>query len=75
MLACVLTERVDSAVGPMWLFFGCRQRALDLYKDEKAAMLKDGVLDQVFLALSREPTIPKVNNALVYCFSSYRSVE
>lgn len=54
-----LSERSDAAVGSMWLFFGCRQRALDLYKDEKAAMLRDGVLDQVFLALSREPTIDK----------------
>jgi nitric-oxide synthase len=44
----------------MWLFFGCRQRALDLYHEEKAAMLKEGVLDEVYLALSREPTIPKV---------------
>lgn len=51
----------------MWLFFGCRQRALDLYKDEKAAMLRDGVLDQVFLALSREPSIPKVRHS--YCFT------
>ena len=46
--------------GKMWLFFGCRQRALDLYREEKAAMLKEGVLDKVYLALSREPTIPKV---------------
>jgi len=44
----------------MWLFFGCRQHALDLYREEKAAMLEEGVLDKVYLALSREPTIPKV---------------
>ncbi|KAE8744679.1 hypothetical protein FOCC_FOCC008682 [Frankliniella occidentalis] len=42
-------ERSDAAVGSMWLFFGCRQRALDLYKDEKAAMLRDGVLDQTYV--------------------------
>ncbi|KAJ8975786.1 hypothetical protein NQ317_005168 [Molorchus minor] len=46
-------------LGKMWLFFGCRTKDMDLYKDEKAEMLKDGVLDRVFLALSREPDIPK----------------
>jgi len=46
--------------GKMWLFFGCRQHALDLYREEKAAMLQEGVLDGVYLALSRELTIPKV---------------
>lgn len=47
-------------IGKMWLFFGCRQRELDLYKEEKSLMLKSGVLDRVFLALSREQDIPKV---------------
>jgi hypothetical protein len=50
--------------GKMWLFFGCRQRALDLYREEKATMLKEGVLDKVYLALSREPTIPKVTKVV-----------
>lgn len=45
----------------MWLFFGCRQRALDLYHDEKSTMLEENVLDKVFLALSRESDIPKVS--------------
>ncbi|XP_067008227.1 nitric oxide synthase, salivary gland [Anabrus simplex] len=45
--------------GKMWLFFGCRSNALDLYRDEKATMVKEKVLDKVFLALSREPNIPK----------------
>ncbi|XP_069669172.1 nitric oxide synthase, salivary gland isoform X2 [Periplaneta americana] len=49
----------DREFGKMWLFFGCRQHALDLYREEKADMLEEGVLDQVYLALSREPTIPK----------------
>jgi len=48
--------------GKMWLFFGCRQHALDLYREEKAAMLEEGVLDRVYLALSREPAIPKVTD-------------
>lgn len=44
----------------IWLFFGCRRRNLDLYKEEKEEMLKAGVLDRNFLALSREPNLPKV---------------
>ncbi|KAL0893659.1 hypothetical protein ABMA27_013817 [Loxostege sticticalis] len=40
--------------GPMWLFFGCRNRDMDLYKQEKQKAVEDGVLDRIFLALSRE---------------------
>lgn len=47
-------------LGRMWLFFGCRTRDMDLYKNEKAEMLKLGIFDKVFLALSREPDTPKV---------------
>ncbi|XP_075220584.1 nitric oxide synthase isoform X1 [Lycorma delicatula] len=46
-------------VGKMTLFFGCRLRSLDLYQEEKAEMLKEGVLNQAFLALSREPKLSK----------------
>ncbi|KAK4875678.1 hypothetical protein RN001_012100 [Aquatica leii] len=46
-------------VGKMWLFFGCRQKDLDLYRDEKEEMMSVGVLDRVFLALSREKLVPK----------------
>ncbi|KAL1140194.1 hypothetical protein AAG570_000126, partial [Ranatra chinensis] len=45
--------------GKMSLFFGCRLNSLDLYQEEKEAMVREGVLCKVFLALSREPTIPK----------------
>ncbi|XP_012524269.1 nitric oxide synthase, salivary gland [Monomorium pharaonis] len=45
--------------GKIWLFFGCRQKTLDLYRQEKKEMLEVGVLDKVFLALSREPGIKK----------------
>ncbi|XP_011646208.1 nitric oxide synthase, salivary gland [Pogonomyrmex barbatus] len=45
--------------GKIWLFFGCRQKNLDLYRQEKKEMLDVGVLDKVFLALSREPGIKK----------------
>lgn len=50
----------DKSVGSVWLFFGCRNTALDLYKDEKNEMVSELVLDRIFLALSREPTIRKV---------------
>ncbi|KAK5644702.1 hypothetical protein RI129_006002 [Pyrocoelia pectoralis] len=52
-------ERTKKSTGKMWLFFGCRQRELDLYKEEKAEMLKLKVVDKVFLALSRERNTKK----------------
>jgi nitric-oxide synthase len=55
-LAQVLANK---KVGKIWLFFGCRTRELDLHKEEKTQMLTKGVLDKVFLALSREPNVPK----------------
>ena len=48
-------------MGPMLLFTGCRTRDSDLYAQEKLEMVKTGVLDVSFLALSRDPVIPKVN--------------
>lgn len=44
----------------MWLFFGCRQKCLDLYAEEKKKMVDANVLDKAFLALSREPGLQKV---------------
>nr|CAD7258266.1 unnamed protein product [Timema shepardi] len=46
-------------IGHMWLFFGCQRRTMDLYHEEKEIMTSRGVLDKVFLALSREPSVPK----------------
>lgn len=46
--------------GPMWLFYGCRYRGMDLYKEEKELALADGVLSKSLLALSREKDIEKV---------------
>ena len=50
----------DATIPKVWLFFGCRTKALDLYRDEKEEMLEKQILDRTFLALSREPNIPKV---------------
>lgn len=48
------------------LFFGCRLRSMDLYREEKQKMLEEGVLDDVHLALSRESNVPKVGT----CYQS-----
>lgn len=33
---------------------------MELYKSDKENMINEGVLDKVYLALSREPSVPKV---------------
>ena len=53
---------LDQEFGKIWLFFGCRKLDLDLYRQEKKEMLETGVLDKVFLALSREEEVVKVHN-------------
>ncbi|XP_055642693.1 nitric oxide synthase isoform X2 [Toxorhynchites rutilus septentrionalis] len=53
------TEFPDVKIPKVWLFFGCRTKKVDLYRDEKEKMVQKGVLDHVFLALSREENIPK----------------
>lgn len=46
-------------IGNMWLFFGCRTKDMELYREEKEEMQRIGVFDKVFLALSRETDITK----------------
>uniref|UniRef100_A0A453YZV7 Nitric oxide synthase n=2 Tax=Anopheles gambiae TaxID=7165 RepID=A0A453YZV7_ANOGA len=55
----IKSEMVDCKIPKVWLFFGCRTKNVDLYRDEKEEMVQKGVLDRVFLALSREENIPK----------------
>ena len=50
---------IEQEFGKIWLFFGCRQKELDLYRQEKKEMQALGVIDKVFLALSREPNVKK----------------
>lgn len=45
----------------MRLFFGCRTTSLDLYRAEKQEMVERNIIDKTFLALSREPGVPKVS--------------
>lgn len=49
----------------VYLFFGCRTKGVDLYCDEKEEMQQKGVLTKVFLALSREPNLPKVRETII----------
>lgn len=63
-----LNSRTRHNAGPVWLFFGCRTKTMDLYREEKEHALKDGVLSKVFLALSREKNIPKVIRINSYVF-------
>lgn len=53
--------------GPMWLFFGCRYKEMELYKDEKEDALSDGVLHKAMLAISREAGSRKVS-VISNCF-------
>ncbi|XP_072944441.1 nitric oxide synthase-like [Epargyreus clarus] len=48
-----------SKAGPMWLFFGCRYKTMDLYKEEKEQALEEGVLTKAMVALSREDGVCK----------------
>lgn len=50
--------------GPIWLFFGCRNSGMDLYKEEKEAALSEGVLAKTKVALSREPGVDKVTDSI-----------
>ncbi|XP_047505160.1 nitric oxide synthase-like protein isoform X1 [Pieris napi] len=56
----LLNSRTRANAGAVWLFFGCRTKTMDLYREEKEQAVKDGVLSKVFLALSREKNIPKM---------------
>lgn len=50
---------IDTKMGRTMLFFGCQYKSMDLYKTDKIEMIKEGVLNKTYLALSREPSIPK----------------
>ena len=52
--------------GSMLLFFGCRNSEQDyIYKDEMAKAKDEGALTGIRLALSRDPTAPKVRGKSV----------
>ncbi|CAK1556071.1 unnamed protein product [Leptosia nina] len=45
--------------GPIWLFFGCRYKGMDLYKEEKEKAVKDRVISKAMVAFSREECVTK----------------
>jgi hypothetical protein len=59
----------------IWLFFGCRTNELDLYRAEKEEMLNKKILDRTFLALSRDPNIPKVTIFFKYIHKSLKRLK
>lgn len=62
-------------LGNVILFFGCRNRGLDLYKDEKEKAISEGVLSQSLIAYSREDNIDKVSIPTnLYLPNSYRNL-
>lgn len=47
--------------GPLTLYFGCRSSEHDdIYKHETNIAMKEGGLNNVYTAFSREPNVPKV---------------
>lgn len=55
----VLKSDEGKEIPRIWLLFGCRDKTMDLYANEKRILLEKGILDRVSLALSREKDVPK----------------
>ena len=51
--------------GPIDLYYGCRDKSLLLYAQEIALMTDYRVLNQAYIALSRQPGKNKVANDLI----------
>lgn len=63
----------DKTYGEMNLFFGCRLPSMQLYKEEVNQMKTEGVLNDIFVAFSRCPDLPKVCITLLAFFFSISS--
>lgn len=74
LIIIISIKFIDLEYGKVWLFFGCRQRNLDLYRQEKEEMVELGVLNKIFLALSREPGFKKVINSKCFLNNLYHFV-
>lgn len=60
-LVSQMMSNIARGFGPMYLFFGCRQSAVDqIYRDDVMRAKLCGALDDCYVALSREPGKPKV---------------
>ncbi|KAF9181546.1 hypothetical protein BGZ51_005384 [Haplosporangium sp. Z 767] len=52
-------QHLNEMFGEMWLFFGCRHREKDwLFMDMMKEYMKEGVLTELQLAVSREENVP-----------------
>ncbi|CAB4034146.1 nitric oxide synthase, brain-like, partial [Paramuricea clavata] len=55
-----LSKDKNSTWGPLTLYFGCRSSEHDdIYKHETSHAMREGGLDTVYTAFSREPNVPK----------------
>ncbi|ODM95587.1 Nitric oxide synthase [Orchesella cincta] len=52
-------RKPGSRFGKMTLFFGCRTKEMILYRSELESLKKESILSDIFLALSREPSVKK----------------
>ena len=60
---CSLSGGQRKGWGDIYLYFGCRKSSVDnIYQQELEQAKQDGVIKEVYIALSREPDHPKVNN-------------
>lgn len=59
----LLTGGERKGWGNIYLYFGCRKSTIDnIYKQELEQAKQEGVIKEVYTALSREPDQPKVIN-------------
>lgn len=75
----VQMSQSSEKLGKIFLFFGCRTSKNDnIYGSELTALQRKGVIEEVFLALSREPERKKVCFACQYsmrhCFRTFISL-
>lgn len=62
-LTSLITGGDKKGWGKIYLYFGCRNSKVDdIYKEELQQMKAEGVLTEVYTALSREPDTPKVRD-------------
>jgi len=54
------SRKSGTRFGKMTLFFGCRTKEMILYRSELESLKKENILSDIFLALSREPSVKKV---------------
>lgn len=63
-----LIQHSKQEAGPAWLYFGCKYKDMDLYKEEKEKVVEEKVIHKARLAMSREVGVEKVNVRFVIPF-------